>query len=126
MINEHTPMASGENGLIKTPKQLLIDAEKKIGQLENEARMGAQVIEKLKWQNAQLRIGVTSLAMHAGLTPEQVKEIYDAYCAKQDAELQKSSEEAKKKFMEDLKAGKVPDLTQPPQDGNVVEFKKPE
>ncbi len=112
-----SPLASNENGIIKTPKELLIAAERKVGELENkirqmdeEAKQGVETIEKLKWQNAQLRIGVTSLAVHFDQTPEQVKAIYDKYCDEQNAEVAKLAEEAKAKYMADLRAGRVPDL----------------
>lgn len=126
------PFASNENGLIKTPRELLIAAEKKIGELENrlrqmdeDAKLGVDTIEKMKWQNAQLRIGVTSLAVHFNQTPAQVKEIYDKYCDAQNAEVAKLSEEAKKQFMEQLKAGKVPDFkAMNREEGKVEEFKR--
>lgn len=105
--------ASGENGVIKTERQLLIEAEKKIGEMEKERRIGIDHIEKMKWQIAQLRMGVASLATHFGQTPEQVKEIYDKYCEEQDKllgdEVRKTTEEAKAKFKADLAAGKVPE-----------------
>lgn len=107
-------LASRENGVIKTERQLLIEAEQKIGQMEKERRLGMEHIEKMKWQIAQLRMGVAALATHFNQTPDQVKVIYDAYCAAEDAKMseaaQKATEEAKKKFVEDLKAGKKVDF----------------
>lgn len=107
-------LASRENGVIKTERQLLIEAEQKIGQMEKERRLGMEHIEKMKWQIAQLRMGVAALATHFNQTPDQVKVIYDAYCAAEDAKLveeaKKATEEAKKKFVEDLKAGKKVDF----------------
>lgn len=128
------PFASNENGLIKNPKELLVIAEQKVGQLENrvrelegEAKIGGETIEKMKWQNAQLRIGITSLAVHFNQTPEQVKAIYDAYCEEQNAAVEKLSLEAKQKFMDALKAGKVPEFkAMSRSDGEVVDFKKGE
>lgn len=137
-------LASSENGLIKTPKDLLIAAEKKIGELQNqirgmeeEAKQGAETIDKLKWQTAQLRIAVTAMGEHFKCPPDEFKKIYDAYCDKQNAEVQKLAEEAKAKFMQDLKDGKVPEfkavdrqtgeVVEPPVvegDGKVVEFKQ--
>ncbi len=125
------PFASNENGLIKNPRELLQIADQKVGQLENrirafeeEAKAGAETIDKLKWQNAQLRIGVTSLAVHFNQTPDDVKKIYDAYCEKQNAEVARLSDEAKQKFMDDLKAGKVPEFKAVERDsGKVEEFK---
>lgn len=126
------PFASNENGLIKNPRELLIIAEQKIGQLENrirameeEAKAGVETIDRMKWQNAQLRIGVTSLAVHFNQTPDQVKEIYNKYCDAQNEEVNKLSAEAKQKFMDDLKAGKVPDFkAMNREDGKVEEFKR--
>lgn len=107
-------LPSRENGVIKTERQLLVEAEKKIGQMENERRLGMEHIEKMKWRIAQLRMGVAALATHFGQTPDQVKVIYDAYCVEQD-KLQseaalKATDEAKRKFMEDLAAGKKVDF----------------
>jgi hypothetical protein len=106
-------LASRESGIIKTERQLLIEAEKKIGQMENERRLGMEHIEKMKWQIAQLRMGVAALATHHGHTPDEVKVIYDAYCAAEDAKIAEATkpavDAAKKKFMEDLAAGKIPE-----------------
>ena len=101
-------MASGENGLIKSPKQLLVDAEKKIGELENERRKHLEQIEVLKWQNAQLRVAVTALGSHFKCPPEEAKVIIDAYIERQEAAYLKATQEAKEKFLQDLKDGKVP------------------
>lgn len=117
MINnippDHGPLASRENGIIKTERQLLIEAEQKIGAMENERRAGMEHIEKMKWQIAQLRMGVAALATHHGHTPDEVKVIYDAYCVAEDAKQSeaalKATQEAKQKFMEDLAAGKTPE-----------------
>ena len=98
-------------GLIKSPKDMLVDAEKKIAALELEKRNLWEANEKLKWQNAQLRVGLTALGKHHGHSPEEVKKIYDDYCAEQDKEYQKLAEDAKKQFMADMAAGKVPNLT---------------
>ena len=96
--------------ILKPAADMLVEAEKKIGDLERQIRNGTAENEKLKWQCAQLRIGVAALAEHAGHTPEKVKEIFDAYCKEQEAEYNKMAEEAKKKFMQDMKDGKLPDL----------------
>jgi hypothetical protein len=110
-------LASSENGIIKTPKDLLIAAEKKIGELQNqirtmedEAKAGVETIDKLKWQTAQLRIAVTAMGEHFNCPPEEFKKIYDAYCDKQNAEVQKLADEAKAKFIQELKDGKVPEF----------------
>lgn len=95
--------------------------------MTEEATTGGETIEKLKWQNAQLRIGVTSLAVHFNQTPEQVKAIYDKYCDEQNAEVMRLSQEAKQKFMDDLKAGKVPDLKATDRNtGEIIPFKQQE
>lgn len=116
-------------GLLRSEKILLIEAEKKIGQLENDKRrMAADVAvaqsakEKLTWQNAQLRVGITSLALHFELRNEEVQKIYDDYQKAQEAEFTKLGEEEKKKFFQDLHEGKVPDLHKP--EGTVEEFPK--
>lgn len=115
--------ASGENGVIKTERQLLIEAEKKIGEMEKERMAGIQHIENLKWALAAARSGVCALAEHHGHTPEEVRKIYDAYCDKENAKIAAENEAAKQKFIEDLKAGKVPenfkvmarDIPKPPE-----------
>ena len=106
--------ASGENGVIKTERQLLIEAEKKIGQMEKERTAGIAHIERMKWQNAQLRMAVAALATHHGHTPEEVRKINDDYIAAQEAKQQdeatKLNEEMKKKFLKDIADGKKVDL----------------
>lgn len=107
-------LASRESGIVKTERQLLIDAEIKIGKMENERRLGIEHIEQMKWQIAQLRMGVAALATHFKLTPPEVKVIYDEYCAAEDAKVNdealKATNAAKRKFMEDLAAGKKVDF----------------
>ena len=107
--------ASGENGVIKTERQLLIEAEKKIGEMEKERRAGIEHIERMKWQNAQLRMAVAALATHHGHTPEEVRKINDDYIAAQESKAQdeatKLNEEMKAKFKADIAAGKKVDLT---------------
>jgi hypothetical protein len=117
MENAPQSFASNENGLIKNPKELLVIAEQNVGQLENrvreleaQAKMGGETIDRMKWQTAQLRIGVTALAKHFNQTPEQVKAIFDKYVEEQDAIYKKMADDAKAKIMQDLKDGKVPDL----------------
>lgn len=106
--------ASSENGVIKTERQLLIEAEKKIGQMENERRLGIEHIEKQKWQIAQLRMAVAALATHANLTPDEVKKINDDYIAAQESKAQdeatRMNEEMKAKFKADIAAGKKVDF----------------
>lgn len=102
-------LASGENGIIKTPKQLLIEAEQKIGQMENERRLGIQHIEELKWLVASARSGVAALATHFNLTPADVKVIYDKYCEEQNAKILAENEAAKEKFKKELADGKTPE-----------------
>jgi uncharacterized coiled-coil protein SlyX len=134
MSNPIQPFASNENGLIKNPKELLVIAEQKVGQLENrireleeQAKAGVETIDKLKWQTAQLRIGVTALATHFKQSPEEVKVIYDKYVTEQDEHYKKLADEAKAKIMQDLKDGKVPDLKVVDRaTGEVVEFPKGE
>ncbi len=107
-------LASRESGIVKTERQLLIEAETKIGQMENERRLGMEHIEKMKWQIAQLRMGVAALATHFGQTPDQVKVIYDAYCAAEDAKLSEQGQAevkaAKAEFMRKLAAGEKVDF----------------
>lgn len=122
-------LASPENGIIKSHKELLIDADKKIGELENKIRnmegemTGLKdVNEKLRWQNAQLRIGVTAMGNHFNCPPEEFKKIYEAYCAEQDKKYQTLADEAKKKFMDDMRAGKVPEVVDRATGDNATEF----
>ena len=111
-------------GFIKKSKdQFLREAAAEIANLKDtlktmneQARQGYEQIEKMKWQIVQLRMGVASLATYAGLTPDQVKEIYEKYCEAEDAkineQLLKESEAAKQKLREDLAAGKKIEFTQ--------------
>jgi hypothetical protein len=99
-------LASGENGIIKTPKQLLIEAEQKIGQMENERRLGIEHIQKQNMMIANLRIGLTAVATHFNLTPLQVKEIYDKYCAEHAKDAEGLAVEAKEQFLKSVKEGK--------------------
>lgn len=105
--------ASRENGVIKTERQLLIEAEKKIGEMEKERRLGIEHIERMKWQNAQLRMAVAALATKHGHTPDDVKAIYEAYVAAEESKAQdeatKLNEEMKAKFKADIAAGKLPE-----------------
>lgn len=103
-------LASGENGVIKTHKQMLIEAEQKIGEMENERRLGIAHIEELKWLVASARSGVAALATHFGLNPEQVREIYNKYCDEQNAKILEANEKAKAQYIQDLKDGKKPDI----------------
>lgn len=110
MIMPDEILASNENGVVKSTKQLLIEAEQKIGQMENERRLGIQHIEELKWLVASARSGVAALATHFNLTPMQVKEIYDEYCKVQNQKILDDNEAAKKQFVQDLKDGKKPEF----------------
>lgn len=101
-----TPFASGENGIIKSPKDLLIDAEKKIGEMENERRETFKAMEILKWQNAQLRVAVTAIGSHFNCPPEDAKVIIDAFIERQEQTFLKANAEAKAKFIQDVKDGK--------------------
>lgn len=113
-------------GFIKKSKdQFLREASAEIAtlkdalkQYEAQAKAGYEQIEKMKWQIVQLRMGVAALATHGGLTPDQVKEIYEVYCAREDAKIQeqikKDADEAKTKFLQDLKDGKKVEFQQAP------------
>lgn len=109
-INQFASKEATQGTVLKTERQMLIDAEKKIGELETIIRTNAELIEKLKWQCAQLRIGITAMGNHYNCSPQQCKELFDAYVAEQEKALKEQGEEAKKQFMEDLKNGKVPEL----------------
>lgn len=103
-------LASRENGVVKSTKQLLIEAEQKIGQMENERRQGMEHIENLKWLLASARSGVAALATHFNLTPDGVKVIYDEYCKKENQKILDANEAAKAKFIQDIKDGKKPEF----------------
>lgn len=100
----------GSGSLIKSHKDLLIDAEKKIASLELENRNLGNENEKLKWQNAQLRTAVTALAEHGKHDNDAVQKIYNDFANEQEAIYNTMVEEAKKQFLEDMKSGKSPDL----------------
>ncbi len=99
---------SNNHHLILPPKELLARAEKKIAEMETQAINGVKEIEKLKWQNAQLRVAVTALGRHFNCEPDAAKIIIDAYMKEQEDEFQKQTEEAKAQYISDLKAGRVP------------------
>lgn len=118
MKDNHPPrggFGSNEQGIIKTPQQLLVEANQLIGQMTSERTAGIEHIEKQKWQIAQLRMAVAALAKHHGHTPQDVKKIYDEYCAAEDAKAQDAAsqmnEEMKAKFKADIAAGKKIDFT---------------
>lgn len=100
--------ASGENGIIKTKDQLLVEAEKKIGDMENERRLLHQMLDQLKMNNAGLRVAVTALGEHYELTSAAMKAIVDKYQEDYQNQYLKLADDAKAKFMQDLKDGKVP------------------
>lgn len=123
----HDPSNNRLNGgfIKKSKDQFLREAAAEIAELkaamrlrDDQARAGYEQIEKMKWQIVQLRMGVASLATYAGLTPDQVKEIYEKYCEAEEAKAQeqllKETEEAKKKLRADLAAGKVVEFQQTP------------
>ncbi len=123
----HDPSNNRLNGgfIKKSKDQFLREAAAEIAELkaamrirDDQARAGYEQIEKMKWQIAQLRLGVTSLATYAGLTPDQVKEIYEKYCAAEDKkineQLLKETDDAKRKLREDLANGKVVEFQKAP------------
>lgn len=127
MIHGNNRMNGDSNGgfIKKSKDQFLREAAAEIGELkaalkmrDEQARVGYETIEKMKWQIAQLRMGVASLATYAGLTPTQVHEIYTKYCEAEDAkineQLLKETDAAKTKLREDLAAGKVIEFQQAP------------
>lgn len=94
---------------------MLKEAEKKIAVMEDERKKGMEHIKQMTWQIAQLRMAVTALCEQFGVSTEKCKEIYDAFCAKEDAriieEQQQAVNAAKKKLQEDIKAGKKVEFT---------------
>lgn len=118
--------SSGELHLSKG--QLLKKANADIERMKMEAEKGMAHIKQQVWQIAQLRMAVTALATHFNQSTEQVKEIYDAFCKKEDeriiAEQQQKIDEAKAKMVEDIKNGKKVEFTAMDlSDGKVTEFK---
>lgn len=103
--NGHNP------NIIKSKGQLLKEAEKKLRQYEEEAKVGVAQIEELKWMNARLRVTIMALGEHFKLSPDAMKAIVQP---KFDAELEetrKGIEAMKEQFKEDLKNGKAPGFT---------------
>ncbi len=103
-------LASGVNGLIKSQSTLLVEAENKIGQIENEKRGLNEMVERLKWQMAYLRVAINALGRHFNLDPEEAKRIVVAYIAEQQAAYEKAPEEEKAKFVQVLKVVKAPEF----------------
>ena len=95
--------------------QLLKKAESMIAKMEEERTKGLEHIKNQTWQIAQLRMAVTALCMKFNVSTEQCKEIYDAFCAEEDKKIVDSQleqlEAAKKKMVEDIKAGKKVEFT---------------
>lgn len=103
--NGHNP------NIIKSKGQLLKEAEKKIKQYEEEAKVGVAQIEELKWMCARQRVAIMALGEHFKLSPDDMKAIVQP---KFDAELEetrKGVEAMKTQFKEDLKNGKAPGFT---------------
>lgn len=96
--------------VLKTDRDKLVDAEKRIAQLELERRNLSEALEKLKWQAAQLRVAVTALGEHFQLPVEDAKKIVDDYIQVQEKKYAEMAEKAKEEFVAKLKAGHVPDL----------------
>lgn len=96
--------------LIVSKGQLLKEAEKKIAAMEQERDKGMEHIKTLTWMIAQNRMAVTALCEYYEVSTEKCKEIYNAYCEKEDQKLlahqQKLLDDAKQKFAQDIKDGK--------------------
>lgn len=86
-----------------------------IAQMEEERKKGMEQIKNQAWMIVQLRMAVTALCMKFGVTTDQCKEIYDAYCAEEDkkiiAQQQEELDKAKQKIVDDIKSGKKVDFT---------------
>jgi len=93
-------------GIQKPKEQFLREAGEEIRKLKHEVEFRDQTLERMAWQNAQLRAAITALGIKYELTPDAMKEIVDAYMAKEEAEFMKLNEEKKAQFMSDIKAGK--------------------
>lgn len=86
-----------------------------IAQMEEERTKGMEQIKNQAWRIAQLQMAVTALCNEFNVSTEKCKEIYDAFCAKEDQRLldlqQKELDKAKEKFAADIKAGKKVEFT---------------
>ena len=98
-----------------TKGQLLKKAEKHIAQMEEERTKGMEHLKTQAWQIAQLRMAVTALCLKFNVSTDQCKEIYNAFCEEEDkkiiADQLEQVEAAKKKMVEDIKAGKKVEFT---------------
>lgn len=102
---------NGGGAFHQTKGQALKSAGHEILELKREAKEGVAFIERLKWQNAQLRVAIMALGEHFNLSAPAMKIIVDAYIAKEEIRLKKDGEDAKAKYMEALKDGKAPPIT---------------
>lgn len=107
------PLSSNEalkasGSIIKSDRENLVDAEKKIAELELKLRNATVQIDRLKWLSSERLIGVTALAKHFNCPPDEYQKIYKAYCDEQEKEYAKMTEEAKKKILADIRSGMDP------------------
>ena len=90
-----------DHRLIRTPQQLLVDAEKKIAELERHN-------EWLKERVSYLIICLEALDDHYKIGGIQnAKPIFDAFVEKEDAKLKETLDLAKKEFAQNVKDGKI-------------------
>ncbi len=93
----------------------LKESRRLIEKMMAEREKGMEQIKNQAWRIAQLHMAVTALCMEFNVSTERCKEIYDAYCAKEDQKIldhqQAELDKAKAKFTEDIKAGKKVEFT---------------
>ncbi len=106
---------NGERKVYLSKGQELKLATKQIALMVEERTKGIEQIKNQAWRIAQLQMAVTALAEKFGQSTEQVKEIYDAFCAKEDERLialqQAELDKAKEKLKSDIAAGKKVSFT---------------
>lgn len=97
-----------DHRLIRTPQQLLIDAEKKIAELERVIEKQKKDIEERSMTIARFMLMLEALDEHYNIGGyEKAKPIFDAYVEKEDARLAKALEDAKANFAEKVKSGEI-------------------
>ena len=112
MIDKKLLLNGGQRqGVIPSVAQRLKAAEKKIAEMEVEAKRGVATIEELHWMCARYRVTIMALGEHFKLSPDEMKAIVQPKFDEQLQEVQKHHEELKQQFKDNLANGKLPNFT---------------
>lgn len=115
-INGNGPVINGMKQQVYLSKgQELKMANKQIALMVEHQEKGMEQIRNQAWRIIQLQMAVTALCLEFNVSTEKCKEIYDAFCAKEDEKIiaaqQAELDKAKAKLVADIKAGKKVEFT---------------